>query len=359
MGYSTDFYGFWTLIPALSLAQTDYLQKFSRTRRVKRNPDAIIDRRLAALGLDLGVNAEYFVDTEDEDESIVDVNLPPGKQPSLWCKWRVNDRGNRLEHTGGEKLDRYVEWLDYIVEHFFSPWGVRIDGSVRYEGEELIDAGTIEIIDNRIEVRPNIYPRICPKGAIYVCERESELEIGYVNVYREIIDDPGNEGAIVTQIGRDRIFRVIHRSQAGMLIYSRSWDSIWLPDNLVERFLLVPDKLAVRCPISIEPIDDPDCRYRLVKCADGNGLEQLYPTNSLWQIDRLLDLDRIIALDPAGNQIEIDRSELNCFVSIEIEIVPSSQLQAALEPAVTAPPIHLPTQSLESKPHPQSPLQAT
>ena len=41
MGYSTDFYGFWTLTPALSLAQIDYLQKFSRTRRVKRNPDAI------------------------------------------------------------------------------------------------------------------------------------------------------------------------------------------------------------------------------------------------------------------------------------------------------------------------------
>jgi hypothetical protein len=48
MGYSTDFYGFWTLTPALSLAQTDYLQKFSRTRRVKRDLDPITDRRLAA-----------------------------------------------------------------------------------------------------------------------------------------------------------------------------------------------------------------------------------------------------------------------------------------------------------------------
>jgi hypothetical protein len=72
MGYSTYFYGFWTLTPALSLAQTDYLQKFSRTRRVKRAPDAIKNnRRLAAIGLNLGVDAEYFVDTEDEDESNV------------------------------------------------------------------------------------------------------------------------------------------------------------------------------------------------------------------------------------------------------------------------------------------------
>jgi hypothetical protein len=167
MGYSTDFCGFWTLTPALSLAQTDYLQKFARTRRVKRDPAAIIDRRLAALGLSLGVDAEYFVDTEDEDKSIVDLNQPPGNQPSLWCKWRVNDRGDRLEHNGGEKFDEYVEWLYYLVEHFFSPWGVRIDGSVGYEGDVPVDSGKIEIIDNRIEVRPDIYPRIYPKGAMY------------------------------------------------------------------------------------------------------------------------------------------------------------------------------------------------
>jgi hypothetical protein len=318
MGYSTDFYGFWTLTPALSLAQTDYLQKFSRTRRVKRNPDAITDRRLAAIELSLGVDAEYFVDVEDEDESIVDLNLPPGNQPSLRCQWRVNDRGDRLEHTGGEKFDGYVEWLDYLVEHFFSPWGIKINGSVRYEGDVLLDAGTIEILDNRIEVRPDIYPRICPKGAMYICERDSELEINYVNVYREIIDDPGGESSKVTQIDRDNIFRVIHHSKAGMLIYSRYWDSIWLPDNLVDRFSIVPDKLAVRCPISIEQVDNSDCQHRVVKCADGNSREHLYPTNSLWQIDRLLEGDRIIALDPCGNRIEIDRSGLDCFVSIDI-----------------------------------------
>jgi hypothetical protein len=326
MGYSTDFYGFWTLTPALSLAQTDYLQKFARTRRVKRDPDAIkTDRRLSAIGLELGVDAEYFVDVEDEDKSIVDLNLPPGSQPSLWCKWRVNDRGDRLEHNGGEKFDEYVEWLDYLVEHFFSPWGVRIDGSVKYEGDVPVDSGMIEIIDNRIEVRPDIYPRIYPKGAMYLGERDSELEeLEYENVYREIIDDPGNEGSKVTQIDQNHIFRVIHSSKAGMLIYSRYWDSIWVPDNLVDRFLPVPDKLAVRSPISIEPIDDPDCRYRVVKCEDGNSRERLFPTNSLWQIDRLLEGDRIIALDPSGNRIEIDRAGLDCFVSIDIVLQESS-----------------------------------
>ena len=337
MGYSTDFYGFWMLTPALSLAQTDYLQKFARTRRVKRDPAAIENnRRLAAIGLNLGVDAEYFVDVEDEDKSLVDFNLPPGNQPSLWCKWRVNDRGDRLEHNGGEKFDLYVEWLDYLVEHFFSLWGIKVNGLVRYEGNVLLDAGTIEIIDNCIEVRPNIYPRICPRGAMYICETDSELEIEYVNVYRQIIDNPDNEGTNATQIDLNNIFRVIHCSKAGMLIYSQYWDLIWLPDDLVDRFLLVPDKLAMRCQIAIESIpqrstlrepqrdfircanDDSDCQYRVVKCDDANSQVNLYPTNALWQIDRLRTDDIIIALDPSGNPIEIHRSELDYFVSLDI-----------------------------------------
>lgn len=327
MGYNTDFYGFWRLTPSLSLAQTDYLQKFARTRRVKRDPDAIENnRRLATIGLNLGVDAEYFIDVEDEEKSIIDLNLPPGSQPSLWCKWRVNDRGDHLEHTGGEKFDRYVEWLDYLVEHFFSPWGIKINGLVRYEGDILLDTGTIEIIDNRIEVRPNIYPRICPKRAMYICEGDSELEIEYVNIYQQIIDDPSNQEAKVTQIDTNHIFRVIHRSKAGMLIYSRYWDAIWLPDDLVDQFLLIPDKLAVRCPIAIESIaqrghcvnDDLDCQYRVVKYESGNACKNLYSTNALWQIDRFRADDLIIALDPSGNSIEIHRSELDCFVGIDI-----------------------------------------
>jgi hypothetical protein len=57
----------------------------------------------------MGYSTDFFVD----------LNLPPGNQPSLWCQWRVNDQGDRLEHTGGEKFDEYVEWLEYLVERFF------------------------------------------------------------------------------------------------------------------------------------------------------------------------------------------------------------------------------------------------
>ncbi|WP_309738265.1 hypothetical protein [Chamaesiphon sp. OTE_20_metabat_361] len=111
-----------------------------------------------------------------------------------------------------------------------------------------------------------------------------------------------------------------------MLIYSQYWDLIWLPNDLADRFLLVPDKLAIRCQIAIELIpqrgrvanEDLSCQYRVVRCDDGNSQGDLYPTNALWQIHRLRADDLIIALDPSGNPIEIHRSELDCFVSLDI-----------------------------------------
>jgi hypothetical protein len=325
MGYSTYFYGAWTLTPSLSLAQTDYLQKFSRTRRVKRDPNAIKnERRLAGINLDLGVDAEYFVDTEDEDESILDNNQPPGSQPSLRCQWRVNDRGDLLAHNGAEKFSEYVEWLDYLVRNFFLPWGIRVDGLVKYVGDELTDNGVIEIRNNIIEVRPNIYARICPKEVIHI--KYSELVIEDMEVYYEITDASGHGESETDQIDRQNVFQVVRHSKAGMLICSVSWGVIWLPDNLVDRFSIVPDKLAVRCPIAIEPLPkvessadgEPDCDSQVVKSEDGDSRENFYSTNSLWQIDRLHTDDLIVALDPSGRHIVIDRSGLDCFVGIKI-----------------------------------------
>ena len=131
---------------------------------------------------------------------------------------------------------------------------------------------------------------------------------------------------MIEKINLNNIFRVVHYNKTGMLIYSQYWDSIWLPDDLVDRFLLVPDKLAMRCQIAVESIpqrrsganDDPSCQYRVVKCDNGNSKGNLYPTNALWQIARLRADDIIIALDPSGNPIEIHRSELDCFVSLDI-----------------------------------------
>ena len=122
MGYTTDFEGHFNLDRALALEHKTYLEKFSNTRRMKRNailagrlPDPVRD----AAGLGIGEEGGYFVGAkgfagEDHDsKSIIEYNDPPAGQPGLWCQWvpAIDEEGEatRIEWNGGEKFYDYVE----------------------------------------------------------------------------------------------------------------------------------------------------------------------------------------------------------------------------------------------------------
>ena len=97
---------------------------------------------------------EFFVRDDgfcgqNRDESILDYNVPPSTQPGLWCQWVIN--GNELEWDGGEKFYNYVEWLEYLIENFFKPWGVTINGEVEWSGESRSDIGKIVVTDNKVQ----------------------------------------------------------------------------------------------------------------------------------------------------------------------------------------------------------------
>jgi len=105
-----------------------------------------------------GVDGEYFVGAsghggQDHDTTIVNYNQPPSGQPGLWCQWTTNSRGTRLEWDGGEKFYSYVEWLEYLIEHFFSKWGVLLNGEVTWDGEDRNDKGKIIVKDNEVIVK--------------------------------------------------------------------------------------------------------------------------------------------------------------------------------------------------------------
>lgn len=167
MGYTTEFNGQFDLTPKLTPAQTEYLQEFSRTRRVKRNDsiaEEMPDPKREAVALPIGYQAEYFIGiiddaaqdfnrsiiTENDDPSIVDEDCPPSSQPSLYCHWIPNDEGTCIKWNGGEKFYYYEEWLAYIIEHFLEPWGVVANGTIEYQGEESCDNGLITVTNNKI-----------------------------------------------------------------------------------------------------------------------------------------------------------------------------------------------------------------
>ncbi len=161
MGYTTDFEGSFQLNEPLAEEHRMYLKQFNHTRRMKRDasktevlPDPI--RLLAKLPV--GNEGGYFVGAtgwagQDHGEDILDYNHSPTGQPGLWCQWTPTEDGQEIEWDGGEKFYDYVEWIEYLIKHFLEPWGYKLNGQVRWRGEEMSDLGVITIEDNIVSTR--------------------------------------------------------------------------------------------------------------------------------------------------------------------------------------------------------------
>lgn len=217
MGYSTDFYGTLKLSRQATDIEKNYINLFSATRRMKRDVNKLMELyggkfglpnsskltdeqqelldKLKQTGLEVkykfktdnrtpeqiyGNDGEYFArDDKDSgqsrDASIIDYNQPPGHvistdwsfswtenqkrvaegkcQPGLWCQWIISDDGTELKWDGGEKFYYYTEWLNYMINHFFEPWGIKLNGEIEWKGEDRNDIGKIVVIDNEVIIK--------------------------------------------------------------------------------------------------------------------------------------------------------------------------------------------------------------
>ena len=161
MGYSTDFMGSLKFNKEVSEQLKGYINRFSATRRMPRDNDKIKElypnwRELCFFG-ELGNKGEYFAPMsrnfgQEDDKSIIDYNgFSCSVHPGLWCQWIINDN-NELEWDGGEKFYNYIEWLHYLIDHFFDPLGYVLNGDITWEGEDSDDCGTIHVTNNFVEV---------------------------------------------------------------------------------------------------------------------------------------------------------------------------------------------------------------
>jgi len=158
MGYDTDFEGQFAVTPPLADNHRTYLAKFSETRRMKRNAEMTAGRPdplREAVGLPVGIDGGYFVGAEgfagqEQAQDIVNGNAAPSGQPGLWCQWVPTEDGTAIEWDGGEKFYDYVEWLEYLIEHFLKPWGYRLNGEVKWQGEDMDDRGLLTVTDTEV-----------------------------------------------------------------------------------------------------------------------------------------------------------------------------------------------------------------
>ena len=74
------------------------------------------------------------------------------KGPDSYCQWILysDDAGDYLQWDGGEKFYYYKEWLQFILDEHLLPYGYMLEGEVRYQGEQLEDAGYLVIKDNQV-----------------------------------------------------------------------------------------------------------------------------------------------------------------------------------------------------------------
>jgi len=100
---------------------------------------------------------------QDKDSSIIDYNSPPTTQPGLWCQWIPSKSKDAIEWDGNEKFYDYVEWIQYMINNFFSPWGYVLNGIVYWKGEDENDVGLINIKNNVLEVKSKL-KLMYPKG---------------------------------------------------------------------------------------------------------------------------------------------------------------------------------------------------
>jgi len=168
MGYTTDFSGSLEIKRPLTKKQVEYINLLSSTRRMARDVNKLMELYKGKHGnpfakdktnaIEVYGNQGQFFARDDgqsgqsEDGTIRDYNSPGRNvQPGLWCQWVVSEDGKYLEWDGGEKFYNYVEWLRYLIENFFKPWGRKLSGEIEWYGEDRSDIGKIVVKNNVVK----------------------------------------------------------------------------------------------------------------------------------------------------------------------------------------------------------------
>ncbi len=80
--------------------------------------------------------------------------MPEPGAPSYYCQWVLSKDCLGLEWDGNEKFDKYTEWLQLLLDRYFTPWGIQVTGSIHYQGDSIGDYGSLSVVDGRVIKSP-------------------------------------------------------------------------------------------------------------------------------------------------------------------------------------------------------------
>lgn len=162
MGYTTTFEGRFVLNSKAPAELDEYIQKFCAMRHVKRDVERLkksdpdYAEKSHPIIHDPGREGQFYIPdhadwTISDSYNIKDNNTAPEGVPGLWCDWTLKD-GKYLFWNGSEKFYDYVSWLDYLINMFFKYYDIKLNGSVKWQGEDENDKGNIIVLNNVIRV---------------------------------------------------------------------------------------------------------------------------------------------------------------------------------------------------------------
>ena len=142
MGYTTIWHGKLAVKPPLPRAVTRYLTHFFERRHVLMSPN---HHEQGAFEVDHLPPHEV----SEEPLDVVDWNRPPPSQPFMWCDWEIDPLGGSLTVKRPRNY-RSIEWLEYIIWKFISPYHCVVSGTMTWRGEEVGDEGCLHVEGNTI-----------------------------------------------------------------------------------------------------------------------------------------------------------------------------------------------------------------
>lgn len=163
MGYTTDFNGKFVIDKKLDDKTKNLINGLSNTRRVGRDTHRL-SRNLNISYTEClekyGKEGEFYYDENDfkncgqtHTNDMINYNTPPFYQPSLWCQWKYNEENNSIVWDQNEKFYEYIPWIKYLVKRVFEPNNYKLNGEVKWFGEEDNDRGIIIIENNNIKIK--------------------------------------------------------------------------------------------------------------------------------------------------------------------------------------------------------------
>lgn len=90
------------------------------------------------------------LDLPRDHPAVLNYDEPPEGQPGLWCYWTVTSKDLYWSNSPEDEF-HFIEWLEYLVKHFFAPWGIKLNGAIQWQSDPQ-DRGVLSMRDNHLYI---------------------------------------------------------------------------------------------------------------------------------------------------------------------------------------------------------------